>query len=996
MGLSLAIGDVDGDGYMRDRGDHGRGLHRPHRPQRQRAAQEQHAHTRTTARASFGWGGGLAIADMDGDGFPEIAFGATVFTTKTGGPSRWRGRARRRRAAAACGGALHLRRPRPDGHGTSTCSRATPCTSTTAPSSGRTPALPDGFPGVADFNGDGKPDVVLVGRRQRSGSSTARPATVELTVRPRCPAPAAAGPRRSPTSTATGTPEIGVAHGDLLLGAEAQLHDQQDRRRCGRCRTTTSARRVTGSTVFDFEGGGHPSVVYADECFLWVFDGATGAVRFAAPHTSFTGTEASLVADVDGDGHADLLMVSNGADPSSAGWGCMDANGNPDDHQRRQVDAGPRVEQIVPRPRGRSATRANSWVGTRTLWNEHTYHVSNICDDTDRRLPRAQRLRIDPEGRDEQLDAPLAQRLPPERAGQGHLQRARRRRRADRRLHQPAASAHVSCATSASPRCPPAYGRPSCIWGARVTQVGPGTTTQVLFPGQTQEVDVTAGPAMAARRTRSWPRSSTTRRCRCSTSATRATTAARPSRRSASSSDRRAVHGRMLDSSVRSVLRAFLLAWVVVVVAALLVGCGAPAPSLDLPDWTLECEGCTASAVHLPRNVSGRIAPGVPVHTAHRGGAAGGASRPRAVADPSLDLHARPPERGRRGRRAARRLSRGPRASGRRPARLPDPRAAHRPGHAAARPHAGPLRSAHLGSGGRGAAPVRGPLRRPGVARRACRQPRRRGRDADGRRPARTDVPAAVRTQPAPGRRLLRPDRGGGNPVGRHGGRRHAAGRRRRSRSPLDALHGHHLPRGAGLRPRALRPRRPSAGPAPRHRAPRGRLRGSHRALRAGLPLGEARPARHPGHDCLPALVLRAGDRRGDPAGRRRGLADLLADDWRRGRPQPRPPDPRQRAGVDRLHPRAGRAPRPRAHGRAAGAQRRAGRPDCEARGAEPGGRDAERRAAPARLATARPGWSSRWLAFGAPRRSRRGTRSATGTSSSAASGKGRWGRSTR
>ena len=52
--------------------------------------------------------------------------------------------------------------------------------------------------------------------------------------------------------------------------------------------------------MFDFEGDGKAEVIYGDECFLWVFDGTTGAVRFAAPHTSFTGTEASLVADVPG------------------------------------------------------------------------------------------------------------------------------------------------------------------------------------------------------------------------------------------------------------------------------------------------------------------------------------------------------------------------------------------------------------------------------------------------------------------------------------------------------------------------------------------------------------------------------------------------------------------------------------------------------------------------------------------------------------------------
>src|SRR5690606_28317647 len=32
---------------------------------------------------------------------------------------------------------------------------------------------------------------------------------------------------------------------------------------------------VTGSSVFDFEGDGKAEVIYADECFQWVFDGQT-------------------------------------------------------------------------------------------------------------------------------------------------------------------------------------------------------------------------------------------------------------------------------------------------------------------------------------------------------------------------------------------------------------------------------------------------------------------------------------------------------------------------------------------------------------------------------------------------------------------------------------------------------------------------------------------------------------------------------------------------
>jgi hypothetical protein len=106
-------------------------------------------------------------------------------------------------------------------------------------------------------------------------------------------------------------------------------------------------------------------------------------VRFATPTTSFTATEASLVADVDGDGHAEMVMISNGADPSSAGWGCDVAPWNqPDPNSVRPA--------WVPPPSGpayRGLTvfgdSASSWVGTRTIWNQHTYHVTNICDHRD-------------------------------------------------------------------------------------------------------------------------------------------------------------------------------------------------------------------------------------------------------------------------------------------------------------------------------------------------------------------------------------------------------------------------------------------------------------------------------------------------------------------------------------------------------------------------------------------------------------------------------------
>jgi hypothetical protein len=140
---------------------------------------------------------------------------------------------------------------------------------------------------------------------------------------------------------------------------------------------------VTGSSVFDFEGDGKAEVVYNDECFLWVYDGQTGAVRLAELTTSFTATEASLVADVDGDGHSEIVLVSNGADPSAAGWDCDVAPWNqPDPANNRPAWVPP---PGAPAYRGITVfgDKENSWVGTRTLWNQHAYHVSNVCDSRD-------------------------------------------------------------------------------------------------------------------------------------------------------------------------------------------------------------------------------------------------------------------------------------------------------------------------------------------------------------------------------------------------------------------------------------------------------------------------------------------------------------------------------------------------------------------------------------------------------------------------------------
>lgn len=67
--------------------------------------------------------------------------------------------------------------------------------------------------------------------------------------------------------------------------------------------------RATGSSVFDFEGDGSAEVVYADESSFSVFDGRTGAVKFRDDsHRSHTRLEMPLVVDLDNDNRSEIIV----------------------------------------------------------------------------------------------------------------------------------------------------------------------------------------------------------------------------------------------------------------------------------------------------------------------------------------------------------------------------------------------------------------------------------------------------------------------------------------------------------------------------------------------------------------------------------------------------------------------------------------------------------------------------------------------------------------
>ena len=117
---------------------------------------------------------------------------------------------------------------------------------------------------------------------------------------------------------------------------------------------------ITGSSVYDFEGDGRAEVVQADELNLWVFDGATGAVLLRDEgHGSGTHIEYPLIADVDRGGQVEIILTSN---------------------NHRYPDRRTGITVL--------GDRRKNWVTGRPVWNQHSYHITNVGDDLS--IPRQQ------------------------------------------------------------------------------------------------------------------------------------------------------------------------------------------------------------------------------------------------------------------------------------------------------------------------------------------------------------------------------------------------------------------------------------------------------------------------------------------------------------------------------------------------------------------------------------------------------------------------------
>jgi hypothetical protein len=202
----------------------------------------------------------------------------------------------------------------------------------------------DGYTAAADLDMDGVGEFIVVGNGM---VATFEGSDCTLNNQWSLQGGGTGGPPTISDYDGDGYPEIG------LVDASTYTVYETDGSILWSATVTDASSHATGSVVFDFEGDGYPEVVYGDEISLWVFDGRNGDVRLMETvHESRTLHEFPTVADVDGDGSAEIIIINGGS------------------HYNAKTEGMFVIGSVT-----------SSWQAGRQVWNQHGYSIVNINDD---------------------------------------------------------------------------------------------------------------------------------------------------------------------------------------------------------------------------------------------------------------------------------------------------------------------------------------------------------------------------------------------------------------------------------------------------------------------------------------------------------------------------------------------------------------------------------------------------------------------------------------
>lgn len=213
----------------------------------------------------------------------------------------------------------------------------------------------DGLSSVADINGDGKLDVIIVGGIDNvdgGGIWIWNPRDNELI------ASADAGERG-------GVAAIGDVDGDcqpeiaMTFRNELRIYRYVGTQNLELIFSlpTSDNSGFTGVTMFDFDQDGKQELIYRDETSLRLIQGETGIVVDSIQLFSSTSLESPVIADIDNDGQTEILIVGTMSGEEESRIYCFESASTP-------------------------------WAPARSVWNQYAYNPTQVNDDLT--IPRYQ------------------------------------------------------------------------------------------------------------------------------------------------------------------------------------------------------------------------------------------------------------------------------------------------------------------------------------------------------------------------------------------------------------------------------------------------------------------------------------------------------------------------------------------------------------------------------------------------------------------------------